>query len=297
MNLKQLEVFLAVAESSSFSRGAEATFITQSTVSQHISALEQELGIRLLDRTAKGALLTEGGKILLNHARRIVAEMRGIPPAINRFKGLEDVSLTVGASNIPGDYMIPEALPNLLKRFPRLAITVLQGDSRDVLDKIVREEVEIGVVGSRFSDDAYNFTPLGRDRIILVAGQGHPWYGRVSVALEELRGQPIISREHGSGTGKTVREALSAMGIDPEDLNVRVNLGSNEGVKHAVASGIGISFISELSVRNELERGELFTLKIPGLEITRQFYLACRAGRELSPAATAFAGAMVEIYG
>jgi DNA-binding transcriptional LysR family regulator len=80
-------------------------------------------------------------------------------------------------------------------------------------------------------------------------------------------------------------------------MNVQVNLGSNEGVKHAVASGIGISFISELSVRNELERGELFTLKIPGLEITRQFYLASRAGRELSPAATAFAGAMMEIYG
>jgi DNA-binding transcriptional LysR family regulator len=297
MNLKQLEVFLAVAESGSFSRGAEATFITQSTVSQHISALEQELGIRLLDRTGKGAMLTEGGKILLTHARRIVAEMRGIPPAINRFKGLEDVSLTVGASNIPGDYMIPEALPNLLKRFPRLAITVLQGDSRDVLDKIVREEVEIGVVGSRFSDDLYTFTPLGRDRIIPVAGKGHPLYGRGEVTPKELAGQPIISRERGSGTGKTVNDALSAMGIDPDALTVRVILGSNEGVKHAVASGIGISFISELSVRNELERGELFAFKIPGLEITRQFYLACRAGRELSPAATAFAGAMVEIYG
>lgn len=296
MNLKQLEVFLAVVESSSFSRGAEATFITQSTVSQHISALEQEMGIRLLDRTARGALPTEAGKILLNHARRIVAEMRGIPPAINRFKGLEDVSLTVGASNIPGDYMIPEALPSLLRRFPRLAITVLQGDSRDVLEKIAREEVEIGVVGGRFSNDVHTFTPLGRDRIILIAGQGHPWYGRVSVALEELRGQPLISREQGSGTEKTVREALSAVGFDPDYLNVKVTLGSNEGVKHAVANCIGITFISELSVRNELERGELFALKIPELEITRQFYLACRSGRELSPAATAFAGAMVDIY-
>jgi DNA-binding transcriptional LysR family regulator len=297
MNLKQLEVFLAVAESGSFSRGAEATFITQSTVSQHISALEQELGIRLLDRTGKGAMPTGAGKILLNHARRIVAEMHGIPPAINRFKGLEDVSLTVGASNIPGDYMIPEALPSLLMRFPRLAITVLQGDSRDVLDMIVREEVEIGVVGSRFSDDAYNFTPLGRDRIIPVAGRGNPLYSRGEVSPEELAGQPIISRERGSGTGKTVNDALSAMGIDTAGLNVRVILGSNEGVKHAVASGIGISFISELSVRNELERGELFALKIPELEITRQFYLACRTGRELSPAASAFAGAMLEIYG
>src|SRR5512138_372746 len=138
MNLKQLEVFLAVVESGSFSRGAEATFITQSTVSQHISALEQELGIRLLDRTGKGTTPTVAGKILLDHARRIVSEMRGIAPAINRFKGLEDVSLTVGASNIPGDYMIPIALPTLLKRFPRLAITVVQGDSREVLNGLAR---------------------------------------------------------------------------------------------------------------------------------------------------------------
>jgi DNA-binding transcriptional LysR family regulator len=295
MNLKQLEVFLAVVESGSFSRGAEATFITQSTVSQHISALEQELGIRLLDRTGKGTTPTVAGKILLDHARRIVSEMRGIAPAINRFKGLEDVSLTVGASNIPGDYMIPIALPNLLKRFPRLEITVIQGDSREVLDDLARGDVEIGIVGSRFDDDLYDYTPLGRDRIILVAGQGHPWYERDSVALEDLRGEPVILRERGSGTGKTVREALSKAGIDPESLTVKVTLGSNQGVKQAVKCGIAVSFISELSVRNELDQGVLSAVNTPGLDITRQFYLASRRGRELSPAAAAFGKTMMEI--
>jgi DNA-binding transcriptional LysR family regulator len=223
--------------------------------------------------------------------------MRGIAPAINRFKGLEDVSLTVGASNIPGDYMIPIALPNLLKRFPRLAITVTQGDSREVLDHLARGDMEIGVVGSRFDDELYNYIPLGRDRIILIAGQDHHWFGRDSIVPEELCGEPVILRERGSGTGKTVREAMSTAGIDPEGLTVKVTLGSNEGVKQAVKSGIGISFISELSVRNELENGTLCAIKTPGLEITRQFYLASRAGREISPAASAFASAMLEIYG
>jgi LysR family transcriptional regulator, low CO2-responsive transcriptional regulator len=297
MNLKQLEVFLAVAESGSFSKGAEATFITQSTVSQHIAALEQELGIRLLDRTAKGTMPTEGGKILLNHARRIMAEIRGIPPSIDRFKGIEDASLTVGASNIPCDYMIPEAMSILLGRFPSLSITVLHGDSREIMEKIVRQEVEIGVVGSCYCDLAYSFTPFGRDRIVLVVGQGHPWRNRRSVTIEELRSQLFISREPGSGTGKAVCEAMSAIGIDTEGLKVRVRLGSNEGVKKAVARGIGVSFISELSVHSELERGELFALPVTGLEITRQFYLASRTGREPSPAAKAFAGCMLEIYG
>jgi DNA-binding transcriptional LysR family regulator len=193
--------------------------------------------------------------------------------------------------------MIPIALPNLLKRFPRLAITVIQGDSREVLDDLARGDMEIGVVGSRFDDELYNYIPLGRDRIMLIAGQGHHWYGRDSILPGELCGEPVILRERGSGTGKTVREALSTAGIDPQGLTVKVTLGSNEGVKQAVKSCIGISFISELSVRNELENGTLCAINIPGLEITRQFYLASRAGREISPAASAFASAMLEIYG
>jgi len=296
MNFKQLEVFQAVAESGSFSKGADATFITQSTVSQHISALEKELGIRLLDRTAKGALLTAAGEILLIHARRVIGEMRGIRMAISRFKGVEDVALTAGASNIPGNYMIPEILPVLQQRFPGLTLTILLGDSRDIVRKIETEEVELGIVGSRFADEALTFTPLGQDRIMLVVGRCHPWFSRTSAGLDELRQQSFILREQGSGTGKTVSEALAAVGIDPGGLNVKVSLGSNEGIKHAVAGGAGISFVSELSVRRELAQGELREIMIPGLEIARQFYLVSRAGRELSPAAAAFAGVMLEKF-
>ena len=296
MNLKQLEVFLAVAESGSFSKGADATFITQSTVSQHISALEKELGIRLLDRTAKGALLTAAGEIFLIHARRVINEMRGIRMAISRFKGLEDVALTAGASNIPGNYMIPKVLPVLQQRFPGLALTILLGDSRDIVRKIETEEVELGIVGSRLADDALAFTPLGQDRIMLVVGRNHPWFSRTNADLDELRQQSFIFRERGSGTGKSVSEALIAVGIDPGGLNVKVNLGSNEGIKQAVAGGAGISFVSELSIRRELAHGELREITIPGLKIARQFYLVSRAGRELSPAATAFAGVMLEKF-
>jgi DNA-binding transcriptional LysR family regulator len=296
LNIKQLEVFVAVAESGSFSRGAEATFITQSTVSQHISSLEKELGVKLLHRTAKGALLTEGGKILLLHARRVISETRNIQVVINRFKGLEDVSLSVAASNIPGNYMIPEALPVLRQRFPRLSITVLQGDSSDVLGMVAREEVELGIVGSRSADESFVFTPVGCDRIILAVGRSHPWADRESAAIEELPGQEFVFREKGSGTGKTVTDALAAAGIEQKRLKVLASLGSNEGVKHAVALGTGISFLPELSVRQELRRGELREVAVEGLEITRQFYLTSLSGRELSPAAAAFSGVMLEIY-
>ncbi|RNC65440.1 MAG: LysR family transcriptional regulator [Desulfuromonadales bacterium] len=295
MNLKQLEVFLAVAESGSFSRGAEATFITQSTVSQHIAALEQELGVRLLDRTSRGALLTEGGKILLEQARQVVAGTWEIERSMRRFRGLEEAHLRVGGSTIPGDYLIPEALPLFIERFPGIQLTLAQGDSREIVDKVAREVVEIGVVGSRFDDDGITFDALGRDEIRVVACSGHCLAGRKSITIDELTGERFIMREPGSGTAKTVKEALDAAGINPDQLTSRACLGSTEAVKHAVAEGLGISFISEIAVRKELARGELVELTVEGLAISRAFYLATRSGRELSPAARAFAALMREI--
>lgn len=296
MNLKQLEVFLAVAESGSFSRGAEATFITQSTVSQHIAALEHELGVKLLDRTGRGALLTEGGKLLLEHARRVVAGAREIEPAMRRFRGVEEAELRVGGSNIPGDHMIPEVLPLFLARHPGVRLTLLQGDSREILDKVAREEVEIGIIGSRFDDEGFAFTPLGRDEIRLIASSAHPLAGRGPVGIDVLARQQFIMREPGSGTARTIAHALAGAGVAPATLAVRASLGSNEAVKHAVASGLGVSFLSEISVRKELGRGELVEVPVEGLKISRTFYLVQRDGRELSPAARAFADLMRDQY-
>lgn len=297
MNLKQLEVYLAVAESGSFSRGAEATFITQSTVSQHIAALESELGVKLLDRTSRGALLTEGGKLLLDHARRVVADARETERAMRRFRGMEDAALRIGGSTIPGDYMIPASLPLFLARYPGIQLTLIQGDSREVVDKVASETVELGIVGSRFDDEGIAFTPFGRDEIRLVAAPGHPLAGRGTVAAAELAQHDFIAREAGSGTARAVAEALTRAGIDPAALRVRAGLGSTEAVKHAVAGGLGIAFLSEMSVKKEVTRGELAELAVEGLAISRHFYLAERAGRELSPAARSFAALMVEIYG
>ncbi len=289
MNLKQLEIFLAVAETGSFSRAADATFITQSTVSQHISSLENDFGVKLLDRTGRGALLTEGGKVLFQHALQVIADVQAINRAMRRFKGVEDVELRIGGSNIPANYMIPELLPVLIERFPTLRLTLIQGDSRDILEKLAREEVELGVVGSRFDEEGFAFTPLGRDEISLVVNRSHPWRGRKWMELAELAGAPLVLREPGSGTGKTVADALAEAGISPRELKVTAYLGSNEAVKNAVMSGLGISFVSELSVKGELEREELAIVPVKGLRISRHFYLASRAGRELSPAAKAFA--------
>lgn len=296
MNLKRLEIFVAVAESGSFSKGADATFITQSTVSQHIAAMEKELGLKLLDRTSHGALLTEGGKLLLEHARKVISSVREIEPAMRRFMGLEEVELRIGGSNIPGDYMIPRVLPLFTARHPGVRLTLLQGDSREILNKVALGEVEIGIVGSRFSDEAFTFTPLNRDEIKLMAGKSHPLAAAKSIDTAILAHQEFIMREAGSGTAKTITEALTAVGIMPENLTVRARLGSNEAVKQTVAGGLGLSFFSEISILRELARGDLVEIHVKGVSISRHFYLVQRSGRELSPAADAFSHLIFEHY-
>jgi DNA-binding transcriptional LysR family regulator len=266
MNLKQLEVFIAVAESGSFSRAAEITFLTQSTVSQHIASLEKEFDLILLDRTGKGALLTEAGKLLLAHARRVVEEAREVPLVLNRFRGLAEVELKIGGSNIPACYMIPDCIFSFREQHPGVIITLLQGDSRETLERLKREEVEFALVGSRFAEK------------------------------EDLVGEPLIFREPGSGTGRTFRDELVKAGLAPEHLKVSICLGSNEAIKQAILNGVGISFLSEMSVKKECERGEMSIVKVRGLEISRHFHLVTRRGRNLSPAAEAFIDSILQRF-
>jgi len=292
MNIKQLEVFLAVAGTGSFSKGAAATFITQSTVSQHISSLEREFDLQLLDRTGKGALLTEAGKLLALHAGQIVAAMGATEMALKRFKGVEEAALTVGGSNIPASYILPGILPRLAQRFPGVTVTVCQGDSRGILDRLVRAEMELCVVGSRFPLEGVDYQPVGRDEIRLVVNSGHPWSSCRSVPLSAVKNEPLLFRETGSGTGQAVFDALAQAGLKRESLLIRAVLGSNEAVKQAVMKGLGVSFVSSCSVERELAQGELSAVDVQGLKIDRSFYLAVKSGRTLSPAALAFISVM-----
>lgn len=297
MNLRQLEVFIAVANSGSFSKGAEATLVTQSTVSQNIFALEEEFGIRLFDRTGKGALLTEGGKVLLKKAQRLLHYAGEIPAAIERFKGVAEAQLRIAGSSIPGEYLIPAALPQLISSCPGLNITLTQGDSQQVHEWILSELVELGVVGGHFTGEGLEFKHLCDDEIVLVAPAGHRWSGVPTIRPEELLREPFVVREAGSGTGQHTGMALAKAGIGGEALTRAAVLGSSHAVTRAVMAGAGVSFVSAISIKDELAQGALVRVLIEGVTISRSFYLAKRRGRELSPAARVFSRVMMELYG
>ncbi len=296
MTLRQLELFIAVAETGSFSRGAEAIYLTQSTVSQHVSSLEEEVGTRLLDRDRNGAFLTAAGQVFLQHARRILAERDLLLQALAAFTGLEEASLDIGASNIPANHLIPAILPVLAKQHPGIALTVQTGDSREMLDKLLSAEVELAVVGSRSGDKRIMSLPLVSDLLVLVVGPQHLWWQRQEISVEELTAALFVMREAGSGSEQALLEEFRRLGVVVEDLTVAARLGSNEAVCRTVASGFGCAFVSERSVQRELQTGELWRVSVTGMRVGRQFWLASLRGRTPSPAAQAVAELLSETY-
>jgi DNA-binding transcriptional LysR family regulator len=288
MNIKQLEIFVTIATTGSFSKGAEAACITQPTASQHIAALEESCGVRLLDRTGRGVMTTEAGKIMLVHARQVIKSLKETEQAILQFRQADGVELCVGGSTIPGTYLLPKVIAALRATDPGIRVKVEIGDSSEVLARLNEENIEIGIVGSAADDKRFTTETLGYDEILLVAGKGHPWCGRDAVKLGELLKEPIITREKGSGTSESVTAALRQHGITPDDLMVCATLPGSEAIKQAVLAECGVAFISEMAVRGELKRGELVSINLSGIAITRSFSMVHRKGRALSPAATAF---------
>jgi len=170
------------------------------------------------------------------------------------------------------------------------------GDSRGILDRILASDIEIGVVGTVPDAAQFEAIPLGSDRVIMVLPRGHRLAGRDSLGCEEIVAEPAVVREEGSGTRAAVMAELAGPGEDPDRcrLNVVLEVGSNESLKAAVRAGVGVAFISELAVKDELESGVLLTRPVEGFDVERAFHLVTRNGAYLGPAARAFKDAALE---
>jgi DNA-binding transcriptional LysR family regulator len=212
------------------------------------------------------------------------------------FKGLEKASLTIGASNIPANYLVPPLLPVLEQSHPGITLSVVAGDSQSILDQLISADVELALVGSRSYEKSVSYTALTSDPLVLVVGAGHPWAERGEIDLEELYGESLIVREKGSGSGQTMESAFKQHGVDSEKIRVAATLGSNEAVLQAVAKGFGCAFVSELSARDLLDRNELVVVQAGSLTVDRNIWIAQSKARSLSPAAAAFVHLIAGYY-
>jgi len=288
MDLRRLEVFVKVAELGSFSRAAEALFLTQPTVSEHVRALEEDLGVHLLDRLGRGAAPTPAGQLLLGYARRILVLMREARQAVDQFQGRLLGELIVGGSTIPGEYILPALIGQFKTKYPDISISLRVGSSQQVSEWVEEGRVEIGVVGARPGSRALVARELMADQMVIVVPADHPWGRRESVTLADVRAEPLILRERGSGTREALERALAEAGTDLAAFRVAGEMGSTQAVKQAVRAGIGVSLVSKLAVEDECRARLLACVKVRDLEVRRSFHLVTHRDRSRSPLAQAF---------
>ena len=288
MDLRRLEIFVKVAELGSFSRAAEALFLTQPTVSEHVRGLEDEVGVQLLDRLGRGTAPTRAGTLLLGYARRILTLAREASQAIEQFQGRVSGELMLGGSSIPGEYIVPAFIGAFRGKYPDVRISLLIGSSREVQQWVEEGRVEIGVVGAPPSGRALEGRQLMSDELLVVVGADHPWATRGSVSLDELKTEPMILRERGSGSRETFERALEQVGLDLGAFRIVGEIASTQAIKEAVRAGVGISLISRRAVQDECRARLLCCVAIRDLTISRVFHLIVHRDRSRSPLAQAF---------
>ncbi len=284
MELNQLRIFCAVVEKRSFSRAGEVVFLSQPTVSLQISALEQELGTKLLDRRGREVAITRTGETLYHYARRILELVDEAGQAIEQLKGLVKGKLMLGASTIPGEYILPSLLAKFKAKYPGIDINLIVGDTKEIIGKVAGNEVEVGVVGTREKSEKLVFDPFITEKLVLIAPPNSRWLKHDEATLEDLKRAPFILRESGSGTRATVKQKLHEAGMKEEDLTVVMRLGSTAAVKSAVESGAGVSLISERAIENEIKLGTIKTIPVKDLELDREFFIVYSRKKSHSPA-------------
>ena len=196
--------------------------------------------------------------------------------------------LLIGASTIPGTYLLPALVAAFQAAHPQVRPTLRIAGSGQVVEALLQGELSIGLVGGEVRDQRLESRQLPGDELVLVIPPAHPWQERQEVAAAELTDQPFVLRERGSGTRQVMAAALRRQGVELEGLDVRAEMGSSEAVTQAVRAGLGIAIVSSLAVAEEIDRGTLRTLPIAGIRMCRPFYLLRRRSRELSPLAVAF---------
>jgi len=289
MDLRQLETFCKVAELESFSRAAEAVYLTQPTVSGHITALERSMGLKLLDRLGRKATLTNAGKILYRYSKDILRLRSEALNAMYEYSHLIKGRITIGGSTIAGEYFLPKVMGAFNKENPGVSISLVIADSQEIADLLVAGEVELGVTGMKFNGKKIHCHRLFQDRVIIVAHPHHPLAQRKRVSWDEILKTPLLIREKGSGTRKAFESHAAQAGHTLDEFTVVSEVGSSTAVKQGVKAQIGLGFISDLAVEEEMREGKIAAIDVDGPEPpTREFFAVTPKGRELSPPARGF---------
>ena len=208
IDFRHLETFCRVAALKSFSRAADDLFLTQPTVSGHILSLERSLSLRLFDRTGREIRLTKAGEIFLQYASKILTVRKDLLNALSDFSQGIRGELSLGASTIPGEYLLPGLMGDFKREHPRFTLSLKISDTKDIVQELLQGHIEFGMIGAKVDHPSLHYEKFQEDEIIVIAPSDHPLTRKRSVGFEDLLKEPWIIREEGSGTQMTVERVL-----------------------------------------------------------------------------------------
>ncbi len=265
--LRQLQIFVAVAQHESVSRAAESLALSQSAASTALTELERQTDCQLFDRAGKRVSLNALGHQLLPQAMALINQAKAIENLLDGRSGFG--SLAVGATLTIGNYLATLLIGSFMQRHPECRVKLQVQNTANVVQQVAHYELDLGLIEGDCRHPDIEVQPWVQDELVVFCAPGHPLAGRGRASLAELTAEAWILRESGSGTRLTFEQALRP---HLAELNVRLELEHTEAIKRAVESGLGIGCISRLALRDAFRRGSLVALETPDLDLRRQFY-------------------------
>ncbi len=265
--LRQLQVFVAVAQQESVSRAAEQLSLSQSATSTSLTELERQSGCQLFDRAGKRLSLNALARQLLPQAVALLDQARAIEDLLNGKTGFG--SLDVGATLTVGNYLATLLIGSFMQRHPECRVSLHVQNTANIVQQIALHELDLGLIEGDCQHPDIEVLPWVEDELVVFCAPRHPLASLGQASLEELSREAWILRERGSGTRLTFDQAMRH---HPTPLNIRLELEHTEAIKRAVESGLGISCISRLALRDAFRRGSLVPVETPGIDLRRQFY-------------------------
>ena len=269
---RRLQVFYTVARLLSFTKAAETLHMTQPAVTFQVRQLEDHFNTRLFDRTHNRVALTEAGRKAYEYAEEIFTLYAEMENTVKELTGDVSGALTLGASTTIAEYMLPALLRGFTMEFPDINLKLKVSNTEGIVSMVENSMIDLGVVEGPVANKNLLVEVCRVDQLVAVVPPNHPIANKDSINMEEVIDHPFICREEGSGTRDVILEYMSSLGLDRNNLNIFLELGSPESIKGAVEAGMGISIVSIATLEKELALGKLVAVKLdPALERSFSF--------------------------
>jgi LysR family transcriptional regulator, low CO2-responsive transcriptional regulator len=288
--LHQLKVFETVARHGSFTRAAEELFITQPTVSSQVKQLTKAVGLPLFEQIGKSLYLTDAGKELLATCQDIFERLDNFEMKVADLKGTKQGQLRLAVITT-AKYFIPRLLGSFCKNYPGIDIALQVTNHQEIQQRMLNNEDDLYIVSNPHKDIDLTSQPFLDNPLVVVANRDHPLANKKNIDISYLNNEPFIMREQGSGTRDAVINLFEQQQVS---VKVRLELGSNEAIKQAIAGGLGISVLSEHCLISEGKFSELTVLDVQHFPIDRRWYVSSLAGKKLSVIAQTFLEFLLE---